>query len=187
MSSLSTRAVPPAGSERYHETLDAYDPTTSRLSLRDPASWVGLAVIVAAVVATAAFGAMFEPGAWYQSLVRPELTPPAITFPIVWTTLYALMALAAWLVWLCHMTRLVWGALALFALQLVLNAAWSWLFFGQHEIALALADLTALWFAVLATTVAFWRHHRVASMLLWPYMVWLTFAGWLNYQLWVLN
>lgn len=189
MSTPQTRSIPPAGSELYVENECKYDERTGtrRNWAREPVSWIGLAVIVAIVATFAVLGASFEPGTWYASLAKPELTPADWVFPVVWTALYALMAVSAWLVWMVRGHEDVSGALILFGVQLVLNAAWSWLFFGEHEIGLALADLTALWVALVATIFAFWKHRRIASMLLWPYLVWVTFAGWLNYQLWVLN
>jgi len=141
----------------------------------------------AATFAAAGTGALFSPGAWYEALNKPSWTPPNIVFPLVWTSLYILMALAAWNVW----RRGGWRAralpLALFLIQLVFNAAWSWLFFGQHRIDLALLDLIVLWVLVAATAIAFWKASALSGALLVPYLAWASFAGALNYSIWRLN
>lgn len=121
---------------------------------------------------------------WYPSLVKPSWTPPSWVFGPVWTVLYALMAVAAWLVW----RKAGWcGALGMFAVQLALNAAWSPLFFGLHRIGLALADIALLWIAIIATLVAFAKQSPLAAWLLVPYLLWVSFATALNFTLWRLN
>ncbi len=132
----------------------------------------------------AAFGARHRPGEWYAGLAKPAWTPPGRLYAPVRSTLYTMMAVAAWLVW-----RAVGpGAeLALFVVQLALNAAWSLLFFGRHRPFLALLDIGALWLAVAATLLAFWHVRPLAGWLLVPYLAWLTFAAALNAALWRLN
>jgi tryptophan-rich sensory protein len=121
---------------------------------------------------------------WYPSLLKPAWNPPSWVFGPVWTVLYAMMAVAAWLVW----RRDGWsGALAWFAVQLTLNAAWSPLFFGLHRIDLALIDITFLWVAIAGTVVAFWKVSPGAGWLLVPYLAWVSFATALNFALWRLN
>ncbi|MGC8743726.1 MAG: TspO/MBR family protein [Verrucomicrobiia bacterium] len=121
---------------------------------------------------------------WYPSLVKPSWTPPSWVFGPVWTLLYALMAIAAWLVW----RKDGWSsALGLFAIQLTLNAAWSPLFFGLRRIDLALIDIVALWVAIVATIVAFAKKSPLAAWLLTPYLLWTSFASALNFTLWRLN
>lgn len=134
--------------------------------------------------AVAAFGARYRPGPWYAALAKPSWTPPNRLFAPVWSALYILMAVAAWLVW-----RAVGPGpeLALFAVQLALNAAWSLLFFGLHRPFLALADIAALWLAVAVTVLAFWHVRPLAAWLLLPYLAWITFAAALNAALWRLN
>jgi translocator protein len=123
-------------------------------------------------------------GSWYPTLAKPSWNPPAWVFGPVWTALYVMMAVAAWLVW----RKSGWNsALAWFAVQLALNAAWSPLFFGLHRIDLALVDLVALWAAIVATTVAFWNVTPVAGGLFVPYLAWVSFATVLNFTIWRMN
>jgi len=98
-----------------------------------------------------------------------------------------MMAIAAWMVWKEQRTGRARLALGLFGFQLALNLTWSWLFFGLEEIGLALTDIVVLWVAILATIVAFWRENRIAGGLLIPYLVWVTFAAALNFEIWRLN
>lgn len=147
--------------------------------------WVALAISLALVVAAAAFGGQFAPGAWYAGLAKPSWTPPNWLFGPAWTTLYLLMALAAWKVWIA--VRRIDAALLLYLVQLVLNALWSWLFFGLRRPDLALAGIVLLWLLILATTVLFWRRDRLAGLLLVPYLAWVGFATALNLAIWRLN
>jgi benzodiazapine receptor len=149
----------------------------------------GLLGWLAVTFAAAALGAMASVDAsdFYAQLARPAWAPPASWFGPVWTVLYVLMAVAAWLVW----RRAGWararGALLLYLAQLPVNALWSWLFFAWREGALAMADVVVLWALIAATTVAFWRHHRVAGAMLLPYLAWVSFATALTYAIWQLN
>ncbi|MDJ0973439.1 MAG: TspO/MBR family protein [Planctomycetota bacterium] len=132
-------------------------------------------------------GIFFRPGAWYAALEKPAWTPPGWVFGPVWTTLYTLMGIAAWLVW----RKAGWSgartALSLFLVQLALNAAWTPLFFGVHAMLVAFVCIVLMWLAVAATLVAFWRQTRLAGVLLVPYLAWLTLASALNFELWRLN
>jgi benzodiazapine receptor len=124
---------------------------------------------------------------WYAALVKPTWTPPNWLFGPVWTILFTCMAVAAWLVWRkggLFENRL---PLALFAVQLALNAAWSWLFFGLHLPGVAFAEILLLLAAIAATTVAFWRRSRGAGLLMVPYLGWVGFASVLNWAIWRLN
>ena len=133
-------------------------------------------------------GAASPPGEWYESLAKPTWTPPGWAFPVVWTTLYALMGTAAWLVWRERASKPgVTGALILFLVQLALNAAWTPIFFGAHHIQAALVVLLILWLAILATLVAFARVRPLAAWLLAPYLAWVTLAAALNFEIWRLN
>jgi benzodiazapine receptor len=150
-------------------------------------SALALALFVAAAFSAAAFGARYTPGEWYAALVKPSFNPPSWVFAPVWTVLYLVMGISGWLVW----RRAGFGGaalpLAVFAVQLALNAAWSWIFFGQNRLGLALAEILLLWTAILATTLLFWRVSRTAAILLLPYLAWVAFAAVLNWRLWRLN
>jgi tryptophan-rich sensory protein len=124
---------------------------------------------------------------WYPQLTKPGFTPPSWVFAPVWTTLYLLMAVAAWLLWRRRARPGAKAALTLFLVQLVLNALWSGLFFGLRNPLAGLIDLAALWLALSATIVLFARVRVLAAGLLIPYWAWVTFAGALNAQIWRLN
>jgi tryptophan-rich sensory protein len=126
-------------------------------------------------------------GTWYRTLRKPSWNPPNWVFGPVWTALYTMMAVAAWLVWRRRHEARVGPALALFAVQLALNLAWSGLFFAMRRPDLGAIDIAALWAAILATTVAFARVRPVAGALLVPYLLWVSYAGALNVALWRLN
>jgi len=152
-----------------------------------PAVWIGLGFWLAVTFAAAAIGSRFQPGQWYALLAKPALTPPSWVFGPVWTLLYLMMGIAAWLVWREHGLAGALCPLGLFLGQLALNALWSYLFFGLHRPGLALLDIVALWLGILATLVAFWRAYPAAGLLLLPYFIWVSFAGYLNFQFWRLN
>lgn len=125
---------------------------------------------------------------WYSTLQKPEFTPPAWIFGPVWTALYFMMGVAAFLVWHKGIERKdVKTGLIVFGLQLILNGAWSYLFFGLHNPFLALVDIIFLWFCILATIFALGKVSRTAAILLIPYILWVSFAAYLNYTLWILN
>lgn len=143
---------------------------------------VGFILVTFAAPAVSAFIDM--PGAWYAALNKPAWNPPAWLFGPVWTLLYTLMAVAAWLVW----KRVGFGGpLTLYFVQLVLNAAWTPIFFGAHALMPALIVIATLWVAILLTMLSFRRVNRAASELLVPYLAWVTFATYLNFTLWRLN
>jgi len=126
--------------------------------------------------------------AWYVTLAKPALNPPAWVFGPVWTTLYALMGIAAFLVWKKGLGRRdVKVALSLFGLQLALNTLWSIVFFGLHNPGAAFVEIVFLWLAIVAAIAAFGRVSRLAAWLLAPYIAWVSFAGYLNFMLWTLN
>jgi len=126
-------------------------------------------------------GAFWPPGAWYESLSKPPWTPPDWVFGPVWSTLYVLMGTAAWMVWRKR------GPLTPFFVQLALNAAWTPLFFGLHAMLLAFVCIVALGGAIVATMAAFRRVDGRAGALLAPYLLWVSLAGALNFELWRLN
>ncbi len=126
--------------------------------------------------------------AWYGAIRKPSFTPPGWVFGPVWTTLYILMGVAAFLVWRKGLdSRGVRAALAWFLVQLVLNALWSPVFFGWHRIGLALIVLILLWGALVVTLWRFAWISGVAAGLLAPYLAWVSFAGVLNASIWWLN
>ena len=143
-----------------------------------------------AVIAAAAIGGLFTgPGVrnWYPSLNRPTWTPPPWLFGPVWTLLYLGMAVAGFLAWRKAGFAGAKWAMLLFTLQLILNAAWSWIFFGQRQPGWAFAEIVLLWTSILATTIAFFRVSRTAGMLFVPYLLWVTFAAALNWTICRLN
>ena len=150
---------------------------------------VGLVVwlIVCFVAAAIGGAASIQAGPFYTQLVRPDWAPPPSIFGPVWTVLYALMGIAAWLVWRVAGFRAARAALTLFLVQLALNSLWSWLFFGWHRGAFAFADILILWALIVATLMAFWRVRPLAGALLIPYLLWVSFAAALNYSVWQLN
>jgi benzodiazapine receptor len=125
---------------------------------------------------------------WYAELAKPAWTPPGWVFGPVWTALYALMGMAAARVWTRH-RRLRSGrvSLAAFIVQLVLNAAWSFLFFGLHSPGLGLVDIVALWITIVAVLAWWWNLERPSALLLAPYLAWVSFAAALNAAVWRLN
>ena len=125
---------------------------------------------------------------WYPSLVKPPFNPPAWIFGPVWTVLYIMMGVAAFLVWRRGLgVDGVRIALAVFAIQLILNGLWSILFFGMQAPGWALVEIIMLWIAIGLTTVVFWRVAPSAGALLLPYWAWVSFATVLNASLWWLN
>lgn len=158
--------------------------TSSRTS-----SVVGLVGWFAVSFAAATLGAIASVDAksFYGQLTQPAWAPPAWVFGPVWTTLYALMAVAAWLVWREGGFRAHARALTLFLVQLAANALWSWLFFAWHRGGTAFAEVLVLWLLIVATLVAFWRVRALAGALLVPYLLWVSFASALNYATWQLN
>lgn len=150
-------------------------------------SILGLILWVIASLAAGWIGSQFMPGDWYASLVKPAWTPPNAVFAPVWTVLYILMGVAAWLVWREAGFSGATAPLVLFIVQLALNAVWSYLFFGAHQPMLAFFEIVILWIAILFTLVGFWRIRPPAGALLLPYLCWVGFASALNFQLWRLN
>ena len=135
----------------------------------------------------ASLGAFFMPGEWYATLKKPSWNPPGWIFGPVWSALYTMMAVAAWLVWKRGGFAAQRRPLTLFLVQLALNAAWTPLFFGLHRPGLAFAEIVMLWLAIAATLAAFRPVSRPAAWLLVPYLAWVSFAAVLNFTLWRLN
>jgi tryptophan-rich sensory protein len=145
--------------------------------------WLAVSFAAAAAGGVASANA----GNFYASLMRPSWAPPAWLFAPVWTLLYVLMGVAAWLVWRDRGFRHARTALSLFLIQLALNALWTWLFFVWHLGALAFGEILVLWALILCTATAFWRVRPLAGALLLPYVAWVTFASALTHAVWQRN
>ena len=158
-------------------------PLTKQSQFLGLAGWLIVSFIAAAIGGAASVQA----GPFYAQLVHPDWAPPGSVFGPVWTVLYVLMGIAAWLIWRIAGFRAARAALTLFLVQLALNALWSWLFFGWHRGALAFADVLVLWAFIAATLIAFSRIRPLAGALLVPYLLWVTFASALTYAVWQRN
>ena len=123
----------------------------------------------------------------YENAVKPALTPPAIVFPIVWTILYALMGISVARIWLSPATKERNHGLIVFTAQLFFNFFWSIIFFNLEAYGFAFFWLVALWALTLLMIVIFNKTDRLAALLQIPYLLWLTFAGYLNFMVWMLN
>lgn len=158
---------------------------------RDQRSWLtdlpGLGAFLAITALAAASGFVAAPGEWYQGLDKPPGNPPDWLFPIAWSLLYVLMAVAGWLVWRRAGLRGGLAALVPFVGQLGANGLWSLLFFGLQRPWLALADLVVLWILIVVTIVRFRQHSNRAAGMMIPYLVWVTYAGYLNLGINLLN
>ena len=147
------------------------------------AGWLALCFVAAAIGGLASANA----GEFYTQLNRPSWAPPPWLFAPVWTLLYAMMAVSAWLIW----TERGWVKgglpLRLFVAQLAANALWTWLFFEWRLGAAAFVEIVVLWLMIAGTAVVFWRINKLAGALLLPYLLWVSFAAALNYVLWQVN
>lgn len=153
-----------------------------------PLPRLALAVLPPALASGLGALATYPNLAWYAGLAKPSFTPPNWVFAPTWTALYALMALAAWRVLsLSAALPLRRHALVFFLVQLVLNAAWSWAFFGLHAPALAFFVIIGLLAGILGMLEMFWKLDRVAGLLVVPYLLWTSFAALLNYGILKLN
>jgi tryptophan-rich sensory protein len=142
-------------------------------------------VLIAFLPVIGAVGA--PPGEWYKSLVKPSLNPPSWVFGPVWTLLYALMGISMWLVWNKSAGKTRTRAFIIFLCQLIFNGLWSWLFFNKQRPDIAFIDLVALWATILAMIIYFKRIDKKAALIQIPYILWVSFAGYLNLALWQLN
>ena len=146
--------------------------------------YVSLIPFIALVIAAASSGALFMPGAWYASLNKPSWTPPDWLFPIAWTVLYLMIAIAGWLAWRAGgfgQAVIIWG------IGLLLNALWSYFMFGRQDIVTALVDVAALWLATAAFIWSTWNLEPRAAYIFLPYLAWVSFAGALNFAVWQMN
>lgn len=152
--------------------------------------WLGLVAWLGICLGVGGLGAVAttpEIDGWYRTLEKPTWNPPDRVFGPVWTTLYALMAIAAWTVWQRDGFRGARRALTWFLVQLLLNLAWSWIFFALHAPGWAFVEILVLWTAIVVTTLEFAAHSSPAAWLLAPYLAWVSFAGILNFAIWRLN
>jgi benzodiazapine receptor len=129
----------------------------------------------------------FSPGQWYMALHRPSWTPPGWIFAPVWTILYFMIGLAGYWAWNNSDPGNRKIPFSVFALQLILNATWSFVFFGLNSLPLSVVNITALWSLILANMVIFYRLSSIAGYLLIPYFLWSTFAAVVNWSIWRLN
>ena len=149
-----------------------------------------LILFIVVVYAAAGIGSLFTAQSvndWYVALSKPSWNPPSWVFGPVWTVLYGMMGVAAWLVWLRRREVSVTLPLVLFFVQLALNVVWSLLFFGLQSPGAAFLEIIVLWLAIAATLLAFWRVAPLAGVLFIPYILWVSFAAVLNYTIWQLN
>ncbi len=147
-----------------------------------------LIISIAVCLGAALLGSLMTTPAlrpWYAGLRKPAWTPPNWLFGPVWTALYVAMAIAAWLVW--RQVGLTAAPMKLFLLQLLLNVAWSGLFFALRSPGWAFGDIVFLWLAILATSIEFWKVAPLAGLLLVPYLIWVSYAAALNFSIWRLN
>ncbi len=168
-----------------NESTDSrlFRPTTGKQVL-------GLVISLLVCFGGSAVGSAFtisEISGWYAELVKPSFNPPNWIFGPVWSLLFLMMAIAAWLVWRRWGFAAASTALICFAVQLVANVMWSVLFFGMHAPGWAFAEICLLWVLIATTIFLFWRKDAVAGGLLVPYLAWVTFAAMLNYSIWQLN
>lgn len=152
------------------------------------------AIVLVASIATClgagGLGAMAttpEIDGWYRTIEKPSWNPPDAVFGPVWTTLYIMMAVSAWLVWRTDKAIASKLPLSLFGVQLLLNVGWSWIFFHFHQLGWAFAEIIVLWLAIVATTLAFFRVSKLAGALMVPYLAWVSFASVLNFAIWRLS
>ena len=145
---------------------------------------IPLGLFIAATAAAAVTGSRFAPGLWYIQLNKPSWTPPPWAFPVVWTTLYIMIAIAGWKAWQAQ----GFGPLVvIWIVQLILNALWSWIMFGRKQIGWAFADIAAMWLAIATFIVLAWPVSQTASLLFVPYLAWVTIALALNLRIYQLN
>ena len=157
---------------------------SSRPAGRQTLALIGWLALCFAASGTAVFVSI---GGWYSSLNKPSWNPPPWIFGPVWSLLYMMMAVAAWLVWREGGWKQHGRTLGLFLLQWLLNALWTPLFFGMHRSGLAFAEIIMLWIVLAATLRLFWQVSKVAGVLLVPYLAWVSLAAALNFAIWRLN
>jgi benzodiazapine receptor len=154
-------------------------------------NWKTLAAFVVACLGAGLIGSFFtfeNIPTWFAGIKKPDFSPPNWVFGPVWTTLYILMGISAYIVWEKGRGKPERkSAMGLFALQLVLNTLWSILFFGMRNPFYAFVEIVFLWLGIAGTIMAFSRISKNAALLMVPYLLWVSFAAYLNYAIWRLN
>jgi tryptophan-rich sensory protein len=151
---------------------------------------IGFVVSIVVCYGVAAIGGLATAGAvdsWYREVAKPSWNPPNWIFAPVWSFLYFTMAVSSWLVWKADRFTATRSALAWFGFHLILNAAWSLLFFGMKRFDLAMIEIVLLWISIIVSMILYYRFSKLAALLLVPYCLWVTFASCLNYAIWSLN
>ena len=152
----------------------------------DLSALIALGVFIVLNVLAASSGAVFRPGEWYEQLAKPGWTPPNWAFPVVWSALFLMNAVAGWLVW--QAAGMAAGlALGIYLVSLVINACWSGVFFGLRRMDLGLVNVALLWLSIVAVAVLFWPDSPVAAVLQLPYLLWVTIATALNFTVLRMN
>lgn len=158
------------------------------MRIKDAAALAGFVICAQAAGIVGSFFTISAINEWYAFLLKPDIAPPNWVFGPVWTTLFLLMGVAAYMVWRnSAATRDARVALSIFVVQLALNTLWSLIFFGQKNLGGALIEIIFLWIAIAATVWSFSRVSKMAALLLVPYIAWVSFAAYLNYLIWTLN
>jgi len=145
---------------------------------------IPLGLFMVATALAAVTGGRYMPGPWYQALAKPWWTPPGWVFPVVWTTLYIMIAIAGWQ---AYISQGIGPLVAVWVLQLVLNAMWSWIMFGRKQIDWALVDAGGMWLSIAAFIVLAWPVNQTAALLFVPYLVWVSIAFLLNLRILQMN
>lgn len=152
-------------------------------------NWKKLLISLAIPQLAGALGSLFTAqtvSTWYRTLEKPALNPPSWVFGPVWTTIFILIGVSLFLVWKSGNENKKM-ALGIFAVQMVLNVLWSALFFGLRSPGAALLGIVILWVVIILNLISFYRINKWAGILFWPYLLWVTFATYLNFQIWLLN
>lgn len=147
--------------------------------------FLALCIFICFIPATTGF--FLKPGSWYESLIKPALNPPNWIFGPVWTILYILMGICLWRIFKAAPLKQIAAPLGLFALQLIFNGLWTWLFFGLQNPCYALINIFILLGLILFNIIVFHPIDKIAAYLLIPYLLWVSFATYLNFELWRLN
>ena len=151
---------------------------------------ISLVVFIFICFSAAALGSVSTSSSlksWYPTLKKPSWNPPNYLFAPVWTVLYLLMAVSAWMVWQRVSHQGISVPITLFLIQLLLNAAWSVIFFGLQSPRWAFVEVLCLWVAIACTMISFWSVSTLAAVLMLPYLAWVSFAAYLNGVIWRLN
>ena len=160
----------------------------ARLQMSSELGWQNslpaLAVFILITAVAAVLGARYMPGPWYEALAKPSWTPPNWLFGPAWTILYIMIAVAGWRAWRAGGIS---PALTFWALNIIANALWSYIMFGQRNIGLALIDASAMWLTIVGFIALSWNLDRTAALLFVPYLAWVSFATALNFSIWRMN